>query len=292
MIPRQSRVHIHASSVEISLGEQSDHATMGNFLGCVGAMRLVHELLQSAARSGIGVGELVWAISVETGALRWREPRKRRVGVQPSARGSAPPGDQRRGFSRSQAATLEQTTVRKRYAYRATRLPHRPSDRVGTYNPMGVRPNHPKKGGPMPRRHRPSPGYEVLSRNVAISTLTVHVRMRVDQRRGEGPEVDAGPWLELRGSLDEPLGGVQDVLFSLYPEGDLDTDVAGSAGIGSVIRLKPRMDVVVPSSHRDFDRLWGLALSGRLTFAHLAVTKPYYGRARVVAASFSNEREE
>jgi hypothetical protein len=52
------------------------------------------------------------------------------------------------------------------------------------------------------------------------------------------------------------------------------------------------MSVVLPWPQRDFDRLWGLALSGRLGFAHLIFAKPHYNRAAVVNVSFSTEREE
>jgi hypothetical protein len=46
------------------------------------------------------------------------------------------------------------------------------------------------------------------------------------------------------------------------------------------------------SKNPEFDRLWALALSGRLGFAHLFFTKPHYGKARVASASFSTEWEE
>jgi hypothetical protein len=144
----------------------------------------------------------------------------------------------------------------------------------------------------MPRGRRTSSRSEIFSHDVKISSFAARVGIRVDRPRGQPPEIDAGPWLELRGALEEPIKGVHDVLVSLYPEDDPHIGLARPASIGSVIGLKPRVDVVIPWSHRDFDRLWALALSGQLGFAHLAVTKPYYGRALVVSASFSNEREE
>lgn len=144
----------------------------------------------------------------------------------------------------------------------------------------------------MPRKRRTPQRPELLSRTAEITALTARVGIRVDQRRGDAPGIEAGPWLDLRGTLEEPVKGVEDVLFSLYPRDDPQIGPARPAGIGGVIGLKPEMSVVIPWSHREFDRLWAMALSGQLRFADLLFTKPHYGKARVVNASFSTEREE
>ncbi len=144
----------------------------------------------------------------------------------------------------------------------------------------------------MPRKRRSARRAEHLSRTVAISSVSARVGIRVDQRPRKEPEIESGPWLELRGTLDEPLKGVQDVLCSLYPENEPQIGPARPAGIGAVIGIKPRMSVVVSWSHRDFDRLWAMALAEQLHFADLLFTKPHYGKARVMNASFSTEREE
>jgi hypothetical protein len=52
------------------------------------------------------------------------------------------------------------------------------------------------------------------------------------------------------------------------------------------------LDFVLPWLPVDFDRIWALAVSGRLTHGRLYFTKPHYGRGRVVSASFSTEAEE
>ncbi len=56
--------------------------------------------------------------------------------------------------------------------------------------------------------------------------------------------------------------------------------------------MKPEMSVVLSWSNNEFDRLWTLALSGHLKFAHFYFTAPRYGSGLVVTASLSNEREE
>ena len=144
----------------------------------------------------------------------------------------------------------------------------------------------------MPRTRRKPHRHELLSRTATITSYSARVHIRVDHRRGDAPGIEAGPWLELRGTLEQPVKGVEDVLFSLCPKDNPQIGPARPAGIGSVIGLKPEMSVVIPWSHRDFDRLWALALSGKLRFADLLFTKPHYGKARVVGASFSTERDE
>ena len=44
--------------------------------------------------------------------------------------------------------------------------------------------------------------------------------------------------------------------------------------------------------HRDFDRVWTLALSGQLKHAHIMLTPPRYQSAYVVSISFSTHLEE
>jgi hypothetical protein len=49
---------------------------------------------------------------------------------------------------------------------------------------------------------------------------------------------------------------------------------------------------VVFVSHRDFDRLWTLALSGLLKHGHIVITSPPSRNAFVLSVSFSTHREE
>ena len=52
------------------------------------------------------------------------------------------------------------------------------------------------------------------------------------------------------------------------------------------------LDIVLPWSHVEFDRVWAMAMAGHLKFAHLYFTRPHYNNGLVVSASFSTEREE
>ena len=55
---------------------------------------------------------------------------------------------------------------------------------------------------------------------------------------------------------------------------------------------RPALEIVISWPQIDFDRVWTLALSGRLAFAHLHFTKPRYNKGLVVSASFSSELDE
>jgi len=59
---------------------------------------------------------------------------------------------------------------------------------------------------------------EMRSRNVAISSSSrTSVRLSATHRRGEEPEIESQPWLELQGQATESIRGVSDVKISLYP---------------------------------------------------------------------------
>ena len=100
------------------------------------------------------------------------------------------------------------------------------------------------------------------------------------------------PWLELRGTLDEPVRDVRDVAFSLYPDAQVVIGTARPAAVGSIIHVRPCVSVVLKLPFADFDRLWSLTLAGQCKHAHISLTEPRYGRALVTNASFSNQSEE
>lgn len=144
----------------------------------------------------------------------------------------------------------------------------------------------------MPQKRRRSGRPEMLSRNVAISSFRFSARIHAVHRRGEEPDIETQPWLELRGKMTEALRDVTDVTISMYPQEPLVVGTARPAAIGAIIGSRPELSVVLTWSHADFDRVWGLALAGQLKYSHLYFTRPHYGHGLVVSASFSNELEE
>src|SRR5690242_14417229 len=116
---------------------------------------------------------------------------------------------------------------------------------------------------------------EMLSRNVEISGFRMTARISAVHRRGEEPEIESKPWLELQGKATEPVRGVTAVKISMYPEEPLVVGTARPAAIGAIIQAKPELSVVLTWSHAEFDRVWALALGGQLKYSHLYFTKPH-----------------
>jgi hypothetical protein len=133
---------------------------------------------------------------------------------------------------------------------------------------------------------------EMLSRNIEISSFSATVRLHAVHPKGEDPYIESEPWLELRGTVTEPVRDVRDVRISMYPQDTLQVGTARPAAVGALIQARPQLSFVLKWSHVDFDRVWALAVGGRLTHAHLYFTKPHYNTGLVVNASFSNEEEE
>ena len=144
----------------------------------------------------------------------------------------------------------------------------------------------------MPKRKQKSGRSELLSRYATISSCSMSVRLHATHDRGEDPYKESWPWLELRGVLKEPVGDVEDLQGHLHPTGRLDVGTATPAAIGSIIKARPKLTVVVDWPQEDFNRIWNMALTDHLKFAYLCFTKPHYGRALVVSIAFSSEDEE
>jgi len=132
----------------------------------------------------------------------------------------------------------------------------------------------------------------MLSRTVAVSSFSATLRIGAVHRRGEEPEVESQPWLELRGTLDEPVRGVHEARISMYPKDEVEIGPARPASIGAVIGMRQEMSVVLTWPQSEFDRVWALALGGCLKFGYLHFTTPRCNTGLVVSASFSTEREE
>jgi hypothetical protein len=81
-------------------------------------------------------------------------------------------------------------------------------------------------------------------------------------------------------------------MISLYPREKLEVGTARLAAVGAIIQARPHLEFELTWSHADFDRVWIIALGGRLTHGHFYFTKPHYNRELVVSLSFSTELEE
>ena len=69
-------------------------------------------------------------------------------------------------------------------------------------------------------------------------------------RRGEEPEIESKPWLELQGKATEPVRDVTAVKISMYPEEPLVVRTARPPAVGAIIQAKPELSVVLTWSRR------------------------------------------
>jgi hypothetical protein len=141
-------------------------------------------------------------------------------------------------------------------------------------------------------RRRKSTRLETMQRNAVISSFTPTMRLSVRGSNDPQPEIEGRPWLELRGTLIEPIRDVRDIVFKLWPDPETRVGPARPAAVGYINGIRPAVDVAARCPTADFNYIWSLALSGHLTHAYMSFTEPRYNSASVLSMSFSNELEE
>jgi len=116
--------------------------------------------------------------------------------------------------------------------------------------------------------------------------------MSAAKERGEEPRVNSTGRIELTGTMDEPIRDTRDVEIVLYAADDPKPGSNPMPWIGLVHGVRPVMRPAVFISHRDFDRVWALALSRMLKHAYMVLTRPRYQSAYVLNISLSTHPEE
>lgn len=91
------------------------------------------------------------------------------------------------------------------------------------------------------------------SRATLPSPFRASVRLNAVHRRGEEPEIETQPWLELQGKATKTIRDVKDVKISMYPREPLQVETARPAAVGAIIGAKPELSVVLIWSHVDFN---------------------------------------
>lgn len=96
-------------------------------------------------------------------------------------------------------------------------------------------------------KKRPAGGRpEVLSRNVAISSIRTTVRLHAVHRRGDEPEIESQPWLELSGKVSEPVRTVTDIRISMYPQEPVQVRTTRPASVSTKVQpWKRRVDLAL-----------------------------------------------
>ena len=117
---------------------------------------------------------------------------------------------------------------------------------------------------------------ELWIRTAAISSVRTSVRSHAIHQRGSEAEIESRCLLELSGLLDGAVRDVTDIEIHLYPEDNISVGTARTASVDAIIGFRPQLKLIVYIKHRNFDRLWSMALAGHLGYAYLSFTKPRY----------------
>ena len=91
--------------------------------------------------------------------------------------------------------------------------------------------------------------------------------------------------------MNEPVRDTCHVQITLYSADETKLGTNPTPWIGLIHIIKPALHPAIFIAHRDFDRVWTLALSGQLRHAHMVLTEPRYQSAYVVSISFSTHAE-
>ena len=133
---------------------------------------------------------------------------------------------------------------------------------------------------------------ETLMRFVNITGVSAGTSISAAQERGNEPQLSSTSRIELTGTMDEPIRDTRDIEIVLYAADDPKPGRDPTPWIGLVHGIRPVMRAAIFIPHRDFDRVWSLALSGLLKHAHMFLTPPRYQSAYVLNISFSTHLEE
>jgi hypothetical protein len=143
-----------------------------------------------------------------------------------------------------------------------------------------------------PRKRHTRRRIETLVRFVAINAVSAGTSISAAQERGAEPHLSSTARIELTDTMDEPIRETRDVEIVLYASDDPKPGRDPTPWIGLVHGIRPVIHAAIFIPHRDFDRLWSLALSGLLKHAHMFLTPPRYQSAYVLNISFSTQPEE
>ena len=137
-------------------------------------------------------------------------------------------------------------------------------------------------------RRRP----EMLVRLIDITAVVAAVSVGVVQQGRDEPYASTHGRLELTGTMNEPVRDTRNVEMCSIRLGETTLGTDPTPWIGLINGVRPVLRPAVLISHREFDRVWALALSGLLKHAHMVLTPPRYQSAYVVSISFSTHVEE
>jgi hypothetical protein len=136
------------------------------------------------------------------------------------------------------------------------------------------------------RRQQPEP----LVRQIEVRDVSFDVSLDATGTRRAAQRFDSDVNIEFTGVMNEAVSDIRDVKVLVYP---VNPSVAKSSvrWIGLALVNTPTLHPTVPLSYLDFERVWALALSGRLAYIRLVMMPPRYRQAHVISISFSTHSD-
>src|SRR5436309_3019567 len=88
-------------------------------------------------------------------------------------------------------------------------------------------------------------GQEILNRNVEVSSFQTFVSVRAFKERSAEPDIERRPWLELIGTMDEPVREVRDIYIHVHMVDKYQVGTARPPAVGAVVQVRPTLSVVL-----------------------------------------------
>lgn len=134
-------------------------------------------------------------------------------------------------------------------------------------------------------------GRELISRSGAVTGWEAGLYLHAEGRR-EDRERKAMLALDVYGNLKEPVRNVNAFKITLFSASDPTPGKAEIPSVGSIIAVKPTLDLVVTLADRELSLLTAMAAAGRLKHVDICFQEPKYGTALVASCEFQTKAPE
>ena len=128
-------------------------------------------------------------------------------------------------------------------------------------------------------------GRQLIARSGTVTGWEAGLYLHADGGRGSR-ERKAMLTLDVYGNLREPVGNVSAFKITLFAEADPTPGQAEIPSVGSIIAVKPTLDLVITLADREVNLLTAMAAAGRLKHVDLCFQEPRYRSALVASCSF------
>lgn len=128
-------------------------------------------------------------------------------------------------------------------------------------------------------------GRELIARSGTVTGWEAGLFLHAEGGR-ENRERRAMLTLDVYGNLQEPVRNVSAFKITLFSDPDPTPGLAEIPSVGSIIAVKPTLDLVVTLADRELNLLTAMAVAGRLKHVDVCFQEPRYGSALVASCSF------